>query len=72
LKNDLEGAIKAIVEFTGIELSKELNSKIQEEVETQKSYRRKHSNLTFEDFGLSKERIANDLSFVFDKYGFEK
>lgn len=72
LKNDLEGAIKAIVEFTGIELSKELNRKIQKQVEAQQSYRHKHSNLTFEDFGLSKERIANDLSFVFDKYGFEK
>ena len=72
LKNDLEGAIKAVVEFTGIELSKELKRKIQEQVEDQKSYCRKHSNLTFEDFGLSKERIANDLSFVFDKYGFEK
>lgn len=72
LKNDLEKAIDAVVEFTGIELSDDLRSLIQQEVHMQRSYRSKHRNLELEEFGLSKEKIAKDLSFIFDKYGFQK
>lgn len=72
LKNDLGRAIEVILEFTGIEISKELRKRIQEQIKMQSSYRRKHRNLDLEEFGLSKERIAKDLSFVFDKYGFKK
>ena len=72
LKNDLGKAIEAIIEFTGIEISQELRKRIQEQIKTQSSYRSKHRNLDLEEFGLSKERIAKDLSFVFEKYGFKK
>lgn len=72
LKNDLGKAIEVILEFTGIEISQELRKRIQEQIKMQSSYRSKHRNLDLEEFGLSKERIAKDLSFVFDKYGFKK
>jgi hypothetical protein len=72
LKNDLAKAIEAILEFTGVEISQELRKRIQEQIKTQSSYHRKHRNLDLEEFGLSKERISKDLSFVFDKYGFQK
>ncbi|MBC2694299.1 MAG: sulfotransferase [Desulfobacteraceae bacterium] len=72
LKNDLGKAIQTILEFTGLEISQELRKKIQEQIKTQSSYRRKHRNLELKEFGLSKERIARDLSFIFDKYGFKK
>jgi hypothetical protein len=65
LKNDLGKAIEVILEFTGIEISQELRKRLQEQIKTQSSYRRKHRNLDLEEFGLSKERIAKDLSFVF-------
>lgn len=72
LKNDLEKAVDTVVEFTGIELSDDLRSLIQQEVNMQRSYRPKHHNLELEKFGLSKAKIAKDLSFIFDKYGFQK
>lgn len=72
LKNDLGKAIEAILEFTGIEISQELRKRIEEQIKMQSSYRSKHRNLDLEEFGLSKERIAKDLSFVFEKYGFKK
>ncbi len=72
LRNDPEEAINAILEFIKLELSEELHKKIQEQIQSQRSYRRKHRNLELEDFGLSKERVANELSFVFDRYGFQK
>jgi len=72
LKNDLARAIKEILEFTEIKISKELRAKIEEQIQSQGSYHPKHQNLPLEDFGLSKEKIAKDLSFVFDRYGFKK
>ena len=72
LKNDLGKAIQTILEFTGLEISQELHKKLQKQIKAQSSYRRKHRNLELEEFGLSKERIAKDLSFVFEKYGFKK
>ncbi|NIO20539.1 MAG: hypothetical protein GTN76_07315 [Candidatus Aenigmarchaeota archaeon] len=72
LRNDPEEAINAILEFIKLELSEELHKRIQEQIQSQRSYRRKHRNLELEDFGLSKERVAKELSFVFDRYGFQK
>ena len=72
LKNNLGKAVDTVVKFTGIELSDDLRSLVQEDVNMQKSYHPKHRNLELEEFGLSKEKIAKDLSFIFDKYGFQK
>jgi hypothetical protein len=72
LRNDLDEAVRAVVDFAGLELSDELWEKIREQCEAQRDYRRGHQNLDLEDFGLSKEQIAKDLDFIFSKYGFEK
>jgi len=72
LKNDLGKTIEEFLAFTGLTISKELQVKIKQQIQSQGSYRPKHQNLALEDFGLSRERIAKDLSFVFDRYGFKK
>ncbi len=72
LKNDLGNAIADFLNFTGLEPSKELRAQIAQQIQKQASYRPKHRNLDLGSFGLTKERIATDLAFVFDKYGFPK
>lgn len=72
LRRDLDGSIRKLVEFTGIELSPELQARIDSQARQQKSYRREHKNLALEEFGLTRDRVAQDLEFVFERYGFEK
>lgn len=68
LKTDLIGAVEGFLEFTQIPVSKELRGQIVEASGKQKGYRRTHRNLPLEDFGFSKDRLAQDFSFVMDKY----
>ena len=72
LKNDFGKAIEAVLTFCGIEVNDELGKSILEQTRDQKSYRPSHQNLTLEDFGLTKEKVIEDLSFIFDRYGFKK
>jgi hypothetical protein len=72
LKNDLKGTVNSIVQFTELEISKDLQKKIQIQIEKQRSYERAHRNVGLEEFGLSRAEIAEDLGFIFDKYGFDK
>lgn len=72
LKNDFRKAIGVVLSFTGIEVKDELRKSILEQTQNQKLYRPLHQNLTLEDFGLTKEKITEDLSFIFDRYGFKK
>lgn len=72
LHTDLSDIVANVVEFTGLTLSNELQQRIQEQCRKQESYKREHRNLEPESFGISRARIAEDLGFVFDKYGFPK
>jgi hypothetical protein len=72
LRADLPGTIDTIADFAGLRLSAELRRRIEARGRTQKAYRRQHRNLHLEEFGLTAERVREDLAFVFDKYGFEK
>jgi hypothetical protein len=72
LREDLDEAVDQVIEFTGLQLSDELRGRIREQCDAQKSYRREHHNLEPEAFGISKKKIAEDLGFVFEKYGFSK
>ena len=69
LKNDLEKAVESVVEFIGIEMSEELRKQVKQQVQAQNSFKPGHQNLSLEDFGLSREKVSKDLSFIFDKYG---
>jgi omega-hydroxy-beta-dihydromenaquinone-9 sulfotransferase len=67
---DLRGTIGKIVAFTGIELSRDLQARIDEICTAPSSYQREHTNYSLEEFYLSEERIRADLKPIFDRYGF--
>ena len=70
LREDLATAIRKIAEFAELRLSDELQETIAQQSRTQTAYRRRHTNLHLEEFGLTEERVRKDLAFVFDRYGF--
>ena len=72
MRHDLEQAINKIFAFTGINPSQELRKAIENQSKLQKHYKRKHKNFILEDLGITKEQIAKDFSFVFERYGFDK
>jgi len=70
LTEDREKAVRAVVEFAGLKLGDEAWRQIREQCQAWGHYHREHQVLPLEAFGLSKQRIAQDLGFVFKKYGF--
>ncbi len=72
LRSDLYQTFEKIVAFTGIKPSNELQQAIDNQAQIQKDYQRKHQVIKLEEFGLTREQIAEDLSFVFEEYGFDK
>lgn len=72
LREDLAATIDKIAEFAGLALSGELRQAIAAHGREQKAYQRPHKNLHLEEFGLTEERVREDLAFMFDKYGFEQ
>ncbi|MGF1486510.1 MAG: sulfotransferase [Prochloraceae cyanobacterium] len=72
LCSNLEETFAKIVAFTGIKPSQALKESVEQKSKKQKNYRRKHKNLTLEDLGLTKEKIAEDFSFAFEKYGWSE
>jgi len=72
MRENLASAIERIVDFAGLRLSDELKQEIATHSRKQPTYQRQHKNLHLEEFGLTEERIREDLAFMFDKYGFEK
>ncbi len=70
--SDLEAAFEELVQFAELEVSEALRQRIREQAEKQKSYRRKHSILSLETFGISREQVLHDLDFVFEEYGFDR
>ena len=72
LRENFVATVGKITNFAGLKLSDELQQKLAAHGREQKTYQRKHENLHLEEFGLSEERVCEDLAFVFDKYGFER
>ncbi|MBK1700632.1 sulfotransferase family protein [Thiococcus pfennigii] len=70
LRSDLAPTIERIIEFTGLQPSPALREKIAAQSNEQKRFVRTHRNLPLETFGLTEQRVTEDLGFVFDKYGF--
>lgn len=69
IKNDLSGVISRFKEFTELSISSELENSILEADKQQATYRREHTNLPLESFGLTEEQIKTDFSFYFEKFG---
>ncbi len=72
LCTDLYGSFEKIVNHTEINSSNQLRQVFRHQAQLQKSYKRKHSVMKLEEFGLTKEKIAKDFSFAFDEYNFDK
>lgn len=72
LTSELYTAFEEIVAFTGIKPSEKLHQVNKYQAQLQKNYQRRHKVMELEEFGLTRENIAQDLSFVFEEYGFDK
>ena len=72
LCSSLPNTFAKIVAFTGIKPSAQLRQAVEGQAQIQKNYKRQHKVMSLEEFDLTKEQIANDLSFVFEEYGFDK
>ena len=72
LRSSLPNAFAKIVSFTGIKPSEQLRQAVEVQAQIQKNYKRQHKVMSLEEFDLTEEQIANDLSFVFEEYGFDK
>jgi len=72
LRENLGAMVRKITDFAGLTLSGELQREIAAQGQKQKAYERPHKNLYLQEFGLTEERVREDLAFVFDKYGFDK
>lgn len=71
LCSSLTDAFDKIVSFTEIQPSQKLQQFVAKKAQKQKDYQRKHTVMELEDFGLTKEKIREDLSFVFEEYCFD-
>ena len=65
---NLNRAFQEIVDFTGLEVSDKLRRHVKERSKTQRDYQRKHQVMDLAHFGLTKEMIKKDFSFVFEEY----
>ncbi|WP_202804221.1 sulfotransferase [Pleurocapsa sp. PCC 7319] len=72
LRSSLPNAFAKILAFTGIKPSDQLRQVVENQAQIQKNYKRQHKVMSLEEFDLTQEQIANDLSFVFEEYGFDK
>jgi omega-hydroxy-beta-dihydromenaquinone-9 sulfotransferase len=72
LLSDLHKSFMKIASFTQIEPSTQLLKAIEQQADDQKNYKRKHRVMKLKEFSLTKERIIEDLSFIFEEYGFDQ
>ena len=66
---NFEPTIKKVEAFMEIPFSDEMKEAIEEQAEKQKSYKRKHKNFDLSKFGLTEEKVREDLPFMFEKIG---
>lgn len=71
LRSNLAETFAKIITFTGIQPSDRLRAAIEKQDKIQGDYHRKHKIVELEEFGLTRSRIAKDLSFVFEEYELE-
>lgn len=62
LKGDFAGAIRKIFRFAELPMDETTKRRVERQALKQRDYRPKHHNLRLEDFGLSTERLAQDLA----------
>lgn len=67
LMNDLDGTLRELLPFLEIEPSPEFAARIAEQAEVQRTRKSAHAYRP-EDFGLTRERIARDLEFVYQAH----
>lgn len=72
LCSDLEQSFIQIEQFTGIKPSDRLRKAVKKQAEKQKVYRRQHKIIDLQQFGLTREKIAQDFDFIFEKYNFRQ
>lgn len=72
LISDLDEVFEKIVNFTGINPSNQLKQVVEQQSQLQKNYKRQHRVRNLEEFNLTKEKLVEDLAFVFEEYGFDK
>jgi omega-hydroxy-beta-dihydromenaquinone-9 sulfotransferase len=72
LLSDLYKSFKKIASFIQIEPSTQLLKAVEQQAYDQKKYKRKHKVMKLEEFSLTKECIIEDLSFIFEEYGFDR
>lgn len=68
IKDHLRETIERIAAFSNIEMSPELSARIDEYAAKQASYKRPHVNLPLEKFGLSEQKLQEDMSCYFERY----
>ena len=69
---DLEGEVGRVAAFCDLDLSDALRSSIAEQAGIQLDYKREHNNHKLEEFGLTRADVLRDLSFIFDRYSFDR
>lgn len=68
LHSDLYGTFEKLVKFTGISCSENLRHAVLKQSQSQRDYKRTHTVMDVEEFGITQAQITEDLSFVFKEY----
>jgi hypothetical protein len=72
MMNDLEAEVARVAAFCELDISDSLRHSIADQAGVQRGYKRDHNNQKLENFGLTSADIVRDLSFIFDRYGFDR
>ena len=71
LTKDPQGQVEAIYERFGWEMPGNVRDRLVRECSVKKQFKSTHK-YSLEDFGLTKDEVYEELSDLFDKYGFER
>lgn len=71
LVKDPEGTVEWIYHKLGIEMSREYRALLMAEAEKARHYISKHK-YSLEEYGLTEEKVYEELKAVFEEYGFER
>ncbi len=68
IMTDLEGTMERLVDFAGLSPKADFWDRVHAQAEIQRTRKSPHA-YSLDKFGLSEERIRQDLAFVYDTYG---
>lgn len=71
LIENLEPTIARILDFVEVEPTEAFREEVRAQAERQRTYKSRHQHSP-EKFGISAERIQNDLGFVYDAFGLSR